>query len=170
MPGGDGGDEGGEGDAGGGEGGGGEGDGGGGEGDDGGGEGSGGGEGDDGGGLGGVGGGEGDGGGGLGGGIGGGEGDPKGDGDGGGGEGGGRLGSPAAKSIGNHCGGTVLGFDETGLMVLVPVSPSHTRPCQLKAPGQDAARGGRLRGEGCDAAVQMHMCGSGKCSKDHAGT
>ena len=117
-----------------------------------------------GGGDGGEGGGEGDGGGGLGGGIGGGIG-------GGNGEGGGRLGSPAAKSIGNHCGETALGFDETGLMVLVPVSPSHTRPCQLKAPGQDAARGGRLRGEGCDgAAVQMHMCGSGKCSKDHAGT
>ena len=53
-------------------------------------------------------GGEGDGGGGLGGSIGGGEGD-----------GGGGLGlSPAAKSIGNHCGETVLGFDKIGLMIM----------------------------------------------------
>ena len=57
-----------------------------------------------------------------------------GDGDGGDGSG---LGSPTAKSTnGNHCGGTVLGFDETGLMSM-PVSPLHTRPCQLKASGQE---------------------------------
>ena len=73
---------------------------------------------------GGGGGGEGDGGGGLGGSIVGGE-----------GGGGGGLVSPAAKSIGNHCGGTVLGFDEIGLMM--PVSPLHMRPCQLKASGQE---------------------------------
>eukprot|EP00964_Phaeocystis_antarctica_P061476 scaffold36749_cov71-Phaeocystis_antarctica.AAC.1 len=44
-----------------------------------------------------------------------------GDGDGGEGDGGGGLGlSPAAKSIGTHCGQTVLGFDEIGLIIVVP--------------------------------------------------
>eukprot|EP00964_Phaeocystis_antarctica_P038889 scaffold22245_cov63-Phaeocystis_antarctica.AAC.2 len=52
-------------------------------------------------------GGEGDGGSGLGGSIGGGEGD-----------GGDGLGLSAAKSIGNHCGQTALGFDEIGLMIM----------------------------------------------------
>ena len=33
-------------------------------------------------------------------------------------DGGGGLGSPAAKSIGNHCGETVLGFDKIGLMIM----------------------------------------------------
>ena len=93
----------------------------------------GGGEGDGSGGWGEGGGGEGDGGGGLGGGIGGGEGEYR---DGGDGEGGGKLGSPAARSIGDHCGGTVLGFDEIGMMPPYPVSPSHMRPCQSKASGQ----------------------------------
>ena len=80
---------------------------------------------------GGLGGGEGDGGGGLGGGIGGGEGGC-----------GGGLGSPAAKMTGSHCGGTEFGFEEIGLLVLMPppVWPLHMRPCQLKALSQEGER------------------------------
>ena len=76
---------------------------------------------------------------------------------------------PAIRCRTRVCGGTVLGFDETGLMVLVPVSPSHTRPCQLKASSQDAARGGRMRGEavrrqrGADAHVWKWKMQQGPC-------
>ena len=68
-------------------------------------------------------GGEGDGGGGRRGGMGGGEGD-----------GGGGLGLlPAAKSIGNHCGETMLGFDEVGLMWPDPASLNTLRAFALSS-------------------------------------
>ena len=57
-----------------------------------------------------------------------------GDGDGGEGDGGGGLGLlPAAKSIGNHCGETMLGFDEVGLMWPDPASLNTLRAFALSS-------------------------------------